>query len=76
MKSNAVAVPLVLCLLMPLSACAAMDSQRSASSEAQAAAEAGCSEQIVETEIAWPLTLSRARMLIGVALPIVPCVSM
>lgn len=58
MKSNAVAVPLVLCLLMPLSACAAMDSQRSASSEAQAAAEAGSSEQIVETEIAWQGTVT------------------
>lgn len=58
MKSNAVAVPLVLCLLMPLSACAAMDSQRSASSEAQAVAEAGSSEQIVETEIAWQGTVT------------------
>lgn len=58
MKSNAVAIPLVLCLLMPLSACAAMDSQRSASSEAQAAAEAGSSEQIVETEIAWQGTVT------------------
>lgn len=58
MKSNAVVVPLVLCLLMPLSACAAMDSQRSASSEAQAAAEAGSGEQIVETEIAWQGTVT------------------
>lgn len=58
MKSNAAAVPLVLCLLVPLPACAAMDSQRSVSPGAQAAAGTGSSEQIVETEISWQGTVT------------------
>jgi len=58
MKSHAAAVPLVLCLLLPLSSCAAMDPQRSVSPDPQAAARAGSGEQVVEAEIAWQGTVT------------------
>lgn len=52
MKSQA---PLVLCLLLPLSACGSADPQRAT---APATPPAGASEQVVEAEIAWQGTVT------------------
>lgn len=57
MKTHAAAAPLVLCLLLPLSACAGVDSQRTGA-DAHAAQAARASEQVVEAEIAWEGTVT------------------
>jgi|SRR5690554_1194052 len=53
MKFPVAVSPLVLCLLLPLSACAGTGSPPAAVPEAAAAEPVGTREQLVEAEIAW-----------------------
>ena len=58
MKFHTAACPFVLCLLLPLSACAGVDARRSAAPDVPAAPTAGTAEQVVEAEIAWQGTVT------------------
>lgn len=58
MKFHAAASPLVLCLLLPLSACAGVEPQRAAAPDTTAAQPASEQEQVMEAEIAWQGTVT------------------
>lgn len=58
MKLHVAAAPLVLCFLLPISACAGGGAQGTVRPDAQDAAAAGSGEQIVEAEIAWQGTVT------------------